>query len=58
MNLVNSWVLEVLSEPKFEYNKYFVKVKAIAEGSEFETDIMVDTLEQALSIKKDYKFLS
>jgi|688.fasta_scaffold1719242_1 hypothetical protein len=58
MNLVNSWVLEVLSEPEFKYNFYFVKVKAIAEGSEFQTDIMVETLEQALSIKKDYKFLS
>ena len=58
MNLVNSWVLEVLSEPEFKYNHYFVKVKAIAEGSVFQTDIMVETLEQALSIKKDYKFLS
>lgn len=58
MNLVNTWVLEVLSEPEFKYNHYFVKVKAIAEGSEFQTDIMVETLEQALLIKKDYKFLS
>lgn len=58
MNLVNTWVLEVLSEPEFKYSHYFVKVKAIAEGSEFQTDIMVETLEQALLIKKDYKFLS
>ena len=58
MNLVNSRVLEVFSEPKFKYNLYFVKVKVIAEGSEFQTDIMVETLEQALLIKKDYKFLS
>lgn len=58
MNLIDNYVIEVLSEPVFKYKHWFVRVSAVNESNRyFETSIMVDTEEKAKAITKGYKFL-
>lgn len=58
MNLVDCIVTEVLDKPEFKYSKWFVKVKYDCYGGIWETEIMVDTEEEANKIDVGYKFLS
>ena len=61
MNMIDGYVEEVLSEPKYVvytgFDWYFVKVRYSDEGGEHETDLMFDTMEKALDVKKGYVFL-
>jgi len=58
MNLIDNYVVEVLSEPVFKYKHWFVRVTATNEGDRFfQTSIMVNTEEEAKAITKGYKFL-
>lgn len=56
MNLVDAEVKEVIGEPCLSYGKWFVKVKAVDMGGEFEDSIMCNSEQEALDIKPGYEF--
>lgn len=57
MNLLEAIVLEVRSAPEYFFERWFVSVRFICEGVEGYTDVMSNTMEEALAIKPGYKFL-
>jgi hypothetical protein len=58
MNLIDFFVTEIVSEPYFEYNKWWVKVKANGYGVVSNHELMFDTKEQCLNVTVGYKFLA
>lgn len=58
MNLVDHYVTEVLSEPRFEFGKWWVKVKGIGYSGESESNLMFDSKKEALSVCIGYEFLA
>lgn len=59
MNLIDNYVIEVLSKPYYKYGNWFVRVSATNEGNRFyETIISTKTEEEAKVITKGYKFLA
>lgn len=60
MNLVDCYVTKVTSKPIFEKCSgcWGISVKFNSYGIESETQLFFDTQEEALKIKKGYKFLS
>jgi len=57
MNLIDIYVVEILSEPFYEYEKWWLKVKSNAYGRLIEDTLMFDSKEECLKIKKGYKYL-
>jgi len=53
MNLIDLTVIEVLSEPYYQYNMWSVKVITEAYGVQTRETVSVDTFKEALKIKKD-----
>lgn len=60
MNLIDSTVKSVLSEPYQEYDKWWVKVQAQDDYSDTptETTIMCQTEEQAKAVTVGHRFLT
>ena len=58
MNLIDHWIIAVLSEPEERYNKFWVRVYYACEGGTGESNLMFDTLEEASQIKVNDKFLA
>jgi hypothetical protein len=56
MNMIDATVKEVLKKPRLAYGKYFVKVRAVDMGGDFETEIMCNSEKEALDIKKGHEF--
>ncbi|WP_455621605.1 hypothetical protein [Parabacteroides sp.] len=57
MNLIDVWVTGILSDVYQKYGKFWVKVSYVDEGGEGETELMFDSIQEALQVKIDYKFL-
>lgn len=57
MNLLECTVVEVYGQPYKLYGKYFVNVKSECYGNLFDSKIMLDTLSEALIVKKGYKYM-
>lgn len=58
MNLIDFYVTEIISEPKFMYNKWFIDVMANSHGVVSKNQLMFDTKEECLKVNIGYKFLS
>lgn len=63
MNLLEHYVTDILSEPYYnDYGsgnfKWWVKVKSNCYGQETESDLMFDTLDEALEVKIGYMYLA
>lgn len=56
MNLVDCKVEEVISEPYYQYNSWFVNVMTNSWGHISEGTIMFKTKEEALDVKPGYVF--
>ena len=51
MNICESYVLEVIGEPYYKYDKWWVKCKFNSYGMVFEQTLMFDKLSSAKSVK-------
>lgn len=58
MNLVDCYVVEVVSEPTYLYDKWWIDVIANSYGGNFKTKLMFETKEECLNINKWHHFLS
>jgi hypothetical protein len=58
MNLIDCTVTKVLSEPRFEYGKWWVNVEYDSWGSKSEASVMLNTEEEAKLVGVGYEFLS
>ena len=59
MNTLDAFVKKVMSKkPRYQYEKYWIKVEYLCYGLTSTTDLMFDTEEEAKSIKEGYKFPS
>lgn len=58
MNKLNAYVKKVISKkPRYQYEKYWIKVEYLCCGLTSTVDLMFDTEEDAKSIKEEHKFL-
>lgn len=58
MNLLDANVTKIISnEPKYKYNKYWIRVEYECYGQHSLTDLMFNSEEEALSLKVGFKFL-
>lgn len=57
MNLVEAYVVEVLSEPRMKYGKWWVEVKVSSYGRESVTSLMFDTESETKEVGIDYECL-
>lgn len=51
MNVCDCHVMEVLSEPYYEYEKWWVKCRLNSHGMEYTSTLMFNTIQGARSIK-------
>jgi hypothetical protein len=58
MNFIDFYVTEILSEPRFEYNKWWIDVKANGYGVVSKHELMFETKKQCLKVSVGYKFLA
>lgn len=58
MNLVQLHVTEIISEPYFEFDKWWVKVMAGAYGHASTYELMFETREQCNKVTIGYSFLA
>ena len=58
MNLINCVVTEIIGDPYFEYDKWWVNVEYDCYGSLHWMDLIFSTKEEALAVEIGYKFLS
>ena len=58
MNLIDFFVTEIVSEPYFEYNKWWIDVRADGYGVVSKHQLMFNTKEQCLNVSVGYKFLA
>jgi len=58
MNLLEAHVTEIIGEPYFKFNKWWVKVKYNCWGSFGETELMFYKENHAKEIKIGHKFLT
>lgn len=58
MNLINFYVTEIISEPIFMYDKWFIDVMADSHGVISKNTIMFNTKEECLLVCIGYEFLS
>lgn len=58
MNLLETEVIQILSKPYMMYGKYFINVIADCYGSKFETKIICNSVNEALSVGVGFKFMS
>ena len=56
MNLLDFYVTEILSEPRFEYNKWWLDVNANCCGLIYKHTLMFASEKEAESVKKGYVF--
>jgi len=56
MNLIDLHVVKVLAPPKFEYGKWFVKVRVTAYGRESDSTVLCATESEAKKVKPGYVF--
>ena len=57
MNLIDFFVTEIVSEPYFKYNKWWIDVRADGYGIVSKHTLMFDTKDECLNIDIGYKFL-
>lgn len=57
MNMIDLIVVRVLSEPREAYGKWWVDVVASAWGTESKNTVMLQTREEAESVKPGFKFM-
>lgn len=57
MNKLDATVIAVLGEPVQMYDKYFVKVEYVCEGVCGRTNLMFDTIEEAVNLKPGREFV-
>ncbi|MFW5847438.1 MAG: hypothetical protein ACOCVF_00770 [bacterium] len=57
MNLADFYVTEIKSVPFCEYDRWWLKVKAITYGVESEHVLMFNTEEQANNVEIGYHFM-
>lgn len=58
MNVLDFYVTKILSLPYYEYDRWWVKVKANTHGVESTHTLMFDTEEKAASVNVGYKFVA
>lgn len=58
MNLIDFYVTEILGEPYYAYNKYWISVMADGYGVISKHELMFSTESEAKSVKIDDKFLA
>lgn len=58
MNLVDCYVTKIISEPYYEYNRWWVDVMYESWGAESKSQLMFDSKEQAESVKIGHHFLA
>ena len=58
MNLIDFFVTEIISEPYFEYNKWWIDVIADGYGVVSKYTLMFDTKDECLNVDIGYKFLA
>ena len=56
MNLLDAYVTEIVGEPRFQYNKYWIMVKYECLGTSGEFDLMFNNEYEALEIEVGHKF--
>ena len=58
MNTLDAYVKKVMSKkPRYQYEKYWVKVEYLCYGLTSTVDLMFETEEEAMQVKEGYKFL-
>lgn len=59
MNLIDAYVVKILSEPKLlsEISGYWVEVEYEDDGGTGFTNLYFETLDEALNLKVGYEFL-
>lgn len=57
MNLIDAVVVEILGKPRFEYKRWFIKVKADSMGGISTHDLMFNTEEECLKVEVGRKIL-
>jgi len=59
MNSLDAEVIKIISrKPKFEYDKWWVKVEYECYGLHSETYLMFETEKEAIELKIGFKFLT
>ena len=58
MNLLDGYVVQILSEPYFEYDRWWVIVRYDCYGSISQSTLMFNTKEEADGVFIGYKFVS
>ena len=59
MNTLDAFVKKVMSKkPRYQYEKYWIKVEYLCYGLTSTTDLMFDTEEEAKSIKDKEKVIA
>lgn len=56
MNLTKSVVTEVIGEPEYKYEHWFIKVRYNSYGQESETELMFNTKERAAEVEPGFEF--
>jgi len=57
MNLLEAYVVEIIGEPYYKYDKIWQKIKYSCYGQMSESSLMFDDLEDLKAVKIGYKFL-
>jgi hypothetical protein len=57
MNLIDFYVTEIISEPYFEYNKWWLDVVAITHGVKSKHQLMFNSKQECDKIEVGYKFV-